>query len=200
MSKRNSKTSYSHQTIDLLHHVSDNQLPEYIINKLTTPPTIDKNVLKFCKTLSPGAKPIFVNVSPQSWARFNYCNKNVERMIALQGGEMVLGYKIWYVPNLYIEAERHAVWRNSKGNLVDITPNKDGERRILFLPSPDLTTVVTGTLLKPRDAFHPRVRYLIIAFEHSERHIEVRNDDTWEGWEQALSFETWNAQKKSSLG
>lgn len=32
-----------------------------------------------------------------------------------------------------MEAEAHSVWRSPKGELVNITPHHDGEKRILFL-------------------------------------------------------------------
>ncbi|HWR51924.1 MAG TPA: SEC-C metal-binding domain-containing protein [Bryobacteraceae bacterium] len=35
-----------------------------------------------------------------------------------------------------IEAEFHAVWRDSAGQLTDVTPRVDGEKNVLFLPDP----------------------------------------------------------------
>ena len=42
---------------------------------------------------------------------------------------------------MYIEADLHCVWKEPRGNFIDITPNVDGEEKILFLPDPELTTV-----------------------------------------------------------
>lgn len=184
--------------IDPLLTITDENLAAYILNKenLTTPVIIDKNVKRFCKEISPIEEPIFLIIEPQSWSRLNYCNKNVERMIQLHGGEMVLGYKIWYVPCLYIEAERHAVWRNTDGELVDITFNIDGETKILFLPAPALKTIIAHAYTKPRAAFHPRVKNFIESQTKIEKLqsqvFNIQHDDTWEGWEKELSFEAWS--------
>lgn len=196
MSKR---TRRKHKSwADPLLNISDADIDAYLLDKgrLTTPPIIDNNVQQFCKKISPNEKPIFLYVQPLNWSRLNYCNKNVERMIQLYGGKMVLGYKIWYVPHLYIEAERHAVWLNLDGELIDITFNIGGESKILFLPTPTLKTVIAHAYTKPRAAFHPRVENFIkfrtkIEKFHSQI-FNVQHDDTWEGWEKELSFERWN--------
>lgn len=99
---------------------------------------------------------------------------------------------------LYIEAERHAVWLNPEGELTDITFNKDGETKILFLPVPKLTTVSARAETKPREAFHPRVAKFIesqILVEKMKSQFS-RVDNTWEGWERAISFESWLQSRK----
>ena len=101
---------------DPLINIADEFLRDFIFtgNILTTPLKIDKKVMQFCRKISPNESPIFLENQPLSWSRLNYCNKNVEKMIQLSNGSMVLGYKIWYVPEIYIEAERHAIWCNPK--------------------------------------------------------------------------------------
>ena len=200
MSKR---TRYKNKSwIDPLLTITDENLATHILNKenLTTPAIIDKNVKQFCKEISPTEEPIFLIIKPQIWSRLNYCNKNVERMIQLHGGEMIMGFKIWYVPSLYIEAERHAVWRNTDGELVDITFNIDGETRILFLPAPSLKTIIAHAHTKPRAAFHPRVKNFV-EFQTKMEKLQtqvfnIQHDDTWEGWEKALSFEVWSRKNQ----
>ena len=113
-------------------------------------------------------------------------------MIQLHGGKMVLGYKIWYVPRLYIEAERHSVWRNIDGELTDVTFNIGGETKILFLPTPALKTVIAHAHTKPRAAFHPRVENFI-EFQTKMEKLQsqvfnIQHDDTWEGWEKGVVF------------
>lgn len=198
MTRKRTKNKH-HPTSDLLLHVPDEELPLYLTTSLTTPPEIDRFVLQFCKKLSPKEEPVFLNVQPPSWSRLNYCNKNVEKMKELYAGSMVLGYKIWYVPSLYIEAERHAVWLNPQGELTDITFNKDGETKILFIPVPQLTTVSVRAETKPREGFHPRVMKFIefqILTEKMKSQFSIV-DDTWEGWAKAVSFETWTKNKES---
>lgn len=196
MAKRSKHKNKSR--IDPLLTITDEKLAAYVLDKdnLTTPALIDRNVMQFCKEISPTEKPIFLIIKPQGWSRLNYCNKNVERMIQLFGGELVLGYKIWYVPCLYIEAERHAVWRTTDGELVDITFNIDGETRILFLPAPALKTIIAHAHTKPRAAFHPRVKNFV-EFQTKMEKLQtqvfnIQHDDTWEGWEKGLSFEAWS--------
>jgi hypothetical protein len=187
---------------DSLSNVPDSEIGEYIFDKkrLTTPVEIDNNVQQFCKKISPKELPVFLAVQSPNWSRLKYCNKNVEHMIQLYGGKMVLGYKIWYVPMLYIEAETHAVWQNPGGQLIDITFNPDGETRVLFLPTPKLKTVIAQSYKKPRIAFHPRIKSFIEIKEKMEK-LEapfIRHTDTWDGWEKELSFETWSLEKQKA--
>lgn len=112
-------------------------------------------------------------------------------MIQIYGGKMVLGYKIWYIKSLYIEAERHSVWKNLENKLVDITFNKSGEERILFLPNPNLKTVVAEGFTKPRMAFTSRVEKAIRTQIEMEKMMIGITDDTWTGWDNAISFEKW---------
>ena len=48
-------------------------------------------------------------------------------------GKIQYGWIIWEIPEIFIEAEFHAVWINNDGDYLDITPKSDGEERILFL-------------------------------------------------------------------
>lgn len=180
---------------DPLQNIPNERLGAYLFNnqRLTTPETIDNHVRTFCGKVSPKGTPVYVAVQPLQWSRQSYCNKNVERMIQLHGGRMLLGYKIWYVPRLYIEAERHAIWQNPDGEFIDITFNASGETKILFLPAPALKTVIAYPHTKPREAYHPRVKDFIEAHKKFEQFQSqfFLHDDTWEGWEKALSFEKW---------
>jgi len=186
---------------DPLQNIPDETLGIFLFDnqRLTTPETIDSYVQQFCRKVSPKEVPIFVGVQPLGWSRQNYCNKNVERMIQLHGGRMVLGYKIWYVPRLYIEAERHAIWQNPDGELIDITFNTSGETKILFLPAPALKTVIAYPHTKPREAYHPRVRDFIETHKKVEQFQSqfFLHDDTWEGWAGGLSFEKWSLINKN---
>lgn len=159
--------------------------------RLTTPESIDSHVRQFCEQLSQNEKPIFVTVQPQHWSRLKYCNKNVEKMIQLHGGEMILGYRIWYIKDLYIEAERHAIWQGPEGEVLDITFLQDEEKKILFVPIPNLDTVVSDPSMKPRVALHPKVEMFIKKQVRYEKSIPHIFDDTWERWEQSISYIEW---------
>ena len=47
---------------------------------------------------------------------------------------MVLGFKIWYIPDVYIEAEEHVVWEDKNGHKIDVTPIISGEKKNPFCP------------------------------------------------------------------
>lgn len=61
------------------------------------------------------------------------CHNNVIAQVALRGGEHVYGWIVW-VANKIFDFEFHSVWRSPEGKLIDITPRRDGEKQILFLP------------------------------------------------------------------
>jgi hypothetical protein len=64
---------------------------------------------------------------------------NVQRRIAADGGEPVLGWKIWEWYGVMIESEFHMIWRSPDGTLHDMTPNASPFERVLFLPDPSQT-------------------------------------------------------------
>ena len=99
----------------------------------TTPQSITGQVRSFCAAVNPGAEPEYLPVQPTEWARPCYCHDDVLRLVHEQGGRIVFGWAIWLAPNLYIEAEHHAVHESAEGKLRDISPRPDGEERILFL-------------------------------------------------------------------
>lgn len=111
----------------------------------TTPTSINENVLKFCKEIDSTTNPIFVEVVPTEDTLYNECYGNVEKQVKKNGGSIEYGWIIWEIPEIYLEAEFHAVWINNAGEYIDITPKKDGEKRILFLK--DSKRKFTGELI-----------------------------------------------------
>ncbi len=53
------------------------------------------------------------------------CFNNVRRKVEGCGGSIRYGWSIWEWPNVYIEAEHHAVYEDADGRLVDLTPPAD---------------------------------------------------------------------------
>jgi len=101
----------------------------------TTPERITERILKFCREkIDQTTKPIFLKLVQVENCRFGDCFGNVERYIKNNGGSIQYGWIIWEVPNLFVEAEFHAVWVNREGEYIDITPKIDGEKEILFVP------------------------------------------------------------------
>ncbi|AEG51288.1 hypothetical protein Sphch_3705 [Sphingobium chlorophenolicum L-1] len=99
----------------------------------TVPAEITLDLMHFCRRIA-DTVPVFVTSVPLRSSGASFCFDNVERKIAKSGGSIAYGWAIWHIPNLYYEAEHHAVWRNKLGSLIDVSPQLGGRRRLLFLP------------------------------------------------------------------
>jgi len=101
--------------------------------RLTWPPVvISKHVLKFCTRFGK-QQPQFVAVEPVAGALLHECIMNVRNHVEKHGGQLVNGWTIWEWPTILLEAEFHTCWLNSEGRLIDITPKRDGEKRMCFV-------------------------------------------------------------------
>ena len=100
----------------------------------TTPLIISKQILGFCNEIDASNEPLYVPVRPDVHADFNECFRNVAIHITEHSGQIKYGWIIWEEPELWLNAEFHAVWISSTGEFINITPKVDGESRILFLP------------------------------------------------------------------
>jgi len=98
------------------------------------PSSIDDNVKRIINKIKTTEKPIYLDVTPESYAEINECMSSVKQKIEKEGGSVQLGWKIWQIPDIMIEAEFHAVWKSPYGTLKDITPKPENVRRILFVP------------------------------------------------------------------
>lgn len=111
----------------------------------TTPPEITEDVMRLCRLLDQSQTPVYVPVRPWAGSKVDSCFFNLPEKIAADGGGVQHGWTIWERPGLLVEGEFHAVWVSPAGELIDITPKKDGETEILFLP--DVKRVWTGELV-----------------------------------------------------
>jgi hypothetical protein len=102
--------------------------------KTTTPKKITDTVRQLCNKLDRSQKPQFVAVKPEVYCHADNCFFNLPEKIKRDGGTMQLGWTIWEMSNVMLEAELHAVWVSPEGRFVDITPKRDGEKKILFHP------------------------------------------------------------------
>jgi hypothetical protein len=102
----------------------------------TVPSRMTERLLAFCRSLSPHP-PKFIPSKPSADAQASACFDNVARKVSRAGGSLVCGWAIWRLPGVYFEAEHHGVWRNRRGELIDVSPQINGARRILFLPDPE---------------------------------------------------------------
>ncbi|WP_417801184.1 hypothetical protein [Tenacibaculum sp.] len=64
----------------------------------------------------------------------NNCFFNAWVKMKYAGGDAQHGWLIAQdTTKDFIEAQFHAVWVNSNGELVDVTPRVDGEKRVMFI-------------------------------------------------------------------
>ena len=101
----------------------------------TLPKAVTAGIRAFCRTLADG-DPVFVRCRPDRDAVASECFDNVARKVARAGGSVASGWAIWTTPGVYFEAEHHGVWRRRTGELVDVSPQPNLPKRILFLPDP----------------------------------------------------------------
>jgi len=79
-------------------------------------------------------EPVYLDVKPEPFAEVAECFSSVKEKVQRDGGSIQLGWQIWQIPDIMIEAEFHAVWKSPDGELIDITPKKYRIDRILFVP------------------------------------------------------------------
>lgn len=99
----------------------------------TLPRSLTPSLLSFCASISSG-KPAFIPSISIKRSVTSFCFDNVARKVRTSGGAVAYGWAIWHLPGLYFEAEHHAVWRNKLDNLIDVSPQLGGHKRLLFLP------------------------------------------------------------------
>lgn len=103
--------------------------------RISGPADIDSNhVVDLCRRAVPGGVPLWVSHVPLAGKPQMECFPIVAEHVALQGGEAVIGWAVWEVPGVYIEAEFHSVWKDPSGVLHDLTPRPIPCESILFLP------------------------------------------------------------------
>ncbi|PVZ89961.1 hypothetical protein C9426_00850 [Serratia sp. S1B] len=108
-------------------------------HKIPLTPCINSNSVQFLlKKINTTNSPLYVKSSPLQNSIENECFPIVEEYVQQNGGERILGWAIWELPNLFIEAEFHAVWKSPKQELIDLNPRPVKTEKILFLPDPKL--------------------------------------------------------------
>lgn len=147
---------------------------------LKVPRIIDDKVKNFCNKISKIA-PLYLKVTPEPKSTLDNCDINVRDKIQRDGGTLVAGYKIWYLEDAYIMAERHAVWKNNKNELHEISFDLERNKEILFLPDTENCTVLEDKI--------PRIDMAYI--KNLESTAEYCNID---------SHFFWENQKKQSEG
>ncbi len=130
----------------------------------TTPiePLSDR-LMRHCRSIS-DAQPVFLRYTDlgQGFGS-GQCHANVLHCVRVHGGKRINGWLIWESAP-FDDAEFHCVWENPEGELLDVTPRKDGEERILFLPDPAtrLGRGPNGGIMQPVNRTSlPEARYLV---------------------------------------
>lgn len=103
-----------------------------------TPAEVSRKLADLCASLARGVEPIYVIVCPIEGAPANECFPLVDATVLRDGGSPMLGWTLWELPGVFVEAELHAVWASPTGDLIDVTPKNRQVGRILFLPCKDL--------------------------------------------------------------
>jgi hypothetical protein len=113
----------------------------------TTPKKIDKDIQALLQNLGldeSAASHLKLRRQVDFETDEKYCNINCIRKIQLNGGSIQFGWVIWQDKiEGFIEAEFHAVWLDEAGEIHDITPRIDKEKRIMFVPDPNHQQEIT---------------------------------------------------------
>lgn len=163
------------------------------LTHLTTPESVDWKVKAFCKRLS-RLEPIYVDVQPELWSRQSTCEMNVAKLVREIGGAPRIGYKIWYLKNIYVEAERHVVLESGAG-LRDPTFNADGEMKVLFVPDDDPSRGYEDRKMKIREGFTQQARSFAAMADLQEKMFTHRMSNE-ESWARMLTYERWLAGER----
>lgn len=101
--------------------------------RIRTPLRITPEIKKLCSKICGTRQPVYVPVKPEAGGEYNECFRNVKSKVERDGGNIQFGWAIWEWPRVFLEAECHAVWESPGGELIDISPRSDAERKVLFL-------------------------------------------------------------------
>ena len=109
--------------------------PHEIIIKSTTPEKLSLSVKTFLKKAGLTAHPVFLKFTPRSDKYLpSFCFNNCEHEASKTGAKIIYGWIIWQAKKVnFIEAEFHSVIIENK-RLIDITPRRDNEETIMFVP------------------------------------------------------------------
>jgi len=99
-------------------------------------PILSVTVKKFCEEVVLGGEQIYLDCLQAQGEALNDCFTIVEKRVKAKGGRIIYGWAVRIAPRMYLEAEFHAVWETTEGNLLDISVKEYQTKRILFLPDP----------------------------------------------------------------
>ncbi|MEZ5632417.1 MAG: hypothetical protein R3F09_17130 [Burkholderiaceae bacterium] len=94
---------------------------------------------EFCASLVADTAPRVTPCRPILNKPYNDCFNVVLEQVTNHGGQQIIGWAIWELPGVFIEAEFHAVWQSPEGELVDVVPRVRPFTHISFLPDASRT-------------------------------------------------------------
>ena len=77
---------------------------------LTRTASLNPRTKEFCARIRAGARPQLMVIQPEPGWEPNNCFFCVRERVQRDGGRIQLGWSIWELPGVYLEAERHAVF------------------------------------------------------------------------------------------
>ena len=101
---------------------NSNVSPLSIIWKPVTPAGVGTSLHALIEELVPSGQPVYVDVVPLKNASANDCFIHVPERVQAEGGSQVLGWSLWELPGVFVEAEAHSVWLSPIGEYLDIAP------------------------------------------------------------------------------
>jgi hypothetical protein len=104
---------------------------------MPTPNLNDPPLSELLSKMNASSKPFYVPVKTAPGTIIDECVDNVNKMIHINAGQIVLGWQFWKTKHL-LEAEFHAIWENPERQLVDVSPKEFPDLQILFLKDHNL--------------------------------------------------------------
>lgn len=108
------------------------------MSALTTPSSIDgelRRLLVFLGLSEDACVLLPLTAARGFPAEHDNCHQNVLIQCRLAGGHAVSGWLLWVAPSGgYCEAMFHSIWADGEGGRFDITPRRDSETLVMFVP------------------------------------------------------------------
>lgn len=116
------------------------KLPKKLICNYRLPKKSD-NISKVLDLF--GKIPLKVKLCVKPNCLENNCHNNIDRYVDMYGGLKISGYYLVYdIDYERFIAVRHSIWKNSHGEVIDITPFSDGRKWNLFIESDKKKTYI----------------------------------------------------------
>lgn len=98
------------------------------------PTDVTRQIVRACGELGLAEAPAFAPIQPAEGAQPSKCVFNVRHAARAGFGRELLGWKIAEWPGVLVEFIGHALLVTPDENRVCITPDRHGEKRVLFVP------------------------------------------------------------------